>query len=127
MAKPTKKKTTRRSLKNGSAYITASNNNTIVTITDENGDAISWSSAGSCGFKGSRKSTPYAAQVTAERAVEAAKPTGIEEVNVYVKGVGNGREQAIRGIIGAGLNVNKIIDRTPTPHNGCRRPGARRV
>ncbi|MBA4336301.1 30S ribosomal protein S11 [bacterium] len=107
-------------------YIQASYNNTIVTITEPNGDVVSWSSAGSSGFKGSRKSTPYAAQVAAENAVEKAKPVGIEKVNVFVKGVGSGREQAIRGLNSSGLHIITITDVTPISHNGCRQKKQRR-
>ena len=108
------------------AYIQATYNNTIVTITEPNGDVISWSSAGSSGFKGSRKSTPYAAQVAAENAVEKAQSAGIEKVNVFVKGVGAGREQAIRGLNSAGLQIITITDITPIAHNGCRPKKQRR-
>lgn len=125
--KSSPKKLSHRGTKYGRAFVTASTNNTIVSITTEDGSVISWSSAGSSGFKGSRKSTPYAAQVSAEKAAEKAKLSGLEEIDVYVKGIGNGREQAVRGLIAAGLIINKIIDRTPVPHNGCRRKGARRV
>jgi len=124
---PSPKKLSNRGVKYGRVFITASSNNTIVSITDENGAVMSWASSGSCGFKGSRKSTPYAAQVSAEKAAEKAKSNGLEEVDVCVKGIGNGREQAVRGLIAAGLVINKITDRTPVPHNGCRRKGARRV
>ncbi len=125
--KSSPKKLSNRGIKIGRAFVTASSNNTIVSITDANGAVISWASAGSAGFKGSRKSTPYAAQVSAEKAAEKAKLAGLEEVDVYVKGIGNGREQAVRGLIASGFAINKIIDRTAAPHNGCRRKGARRV
>lgn len=121
------KKAVRKGVKYGRVSVLASGNNTIVTIADEKGEVLAWASAGSSGFKGSRKSTPYAAQVTAEKAAAAAKLCGMEEVDVFVKGVGNGREQAVRGLIGAGLQVNKIIDLTPVPHNGCRKRRPRRV
>jgi small subunit ribosomal protein S11 len=125
--KDTRKKA-RRSVLSGLAHIQASFNNTIVTLTDESGDTISWSSAGSSGFKGARKSTPYAAQVAAEKAAETAKiATGMEKVKVYVKGVGPGREQAVRGLHAAGLELMSIIDRTPVPHGGCRPKKPRRV
>lgn len=131
MATPQKKKTTKKSnyknLKFGRAYVLASMNNTIVTITDKDGSVVGWASAGSCGFKGSRKSTPYAAQVAAEKAAETATSVGIDEIDVFVKGLGNGREQAIRGLIGGGLELNKIVDITPVPHNGCRKKRPRRV
>jgi small subunit ribosomal protein S11 len=121
-----KKKGKKKMCPEGSVYIQASYNNTIVTITEPNGDVISWSSAGSSGFKGSRKSTPYAAQVAAENAVEKAKSTGIEKVNVFVKGVGSGREQAIRGLNSSGLHIITITDVTPISHNGCRQKKQRR-
>ena len=123
-----KKRKIRRSVISGRAYITASYNNTIVTITDEAGEVISWGSAGAAGFKGSRKSTPYAAQVAAENAAEKAKGfCGIENVAVYVKGVGPGREQAIRGLHTSKLNILSIADLTAVPHNGCRKKKPRRV
>lgn len=117
----------RRIVQVGNVYVHASYNNTIVTITEENGDTLSWSSSGSNGFKGARKSTPYAAQVSAEKAVEKAKVFGLEKVNVFVKGVGSGREQAIRGLVASGLELISITDVTPIPHNGCRQKKARRV
>lgn len=123
-----KKKKARRSVLNGRAYITASFNNTIVTITDEEGEVISWSSSGANGFRGARKSTPYAAQVAAENAAEKAKNLcGIENVVVYVKGVGPGREQAIRGLHTSKLNLASITDLTAIPHNGCRKKRPRKV
>lgn len=122
-----KKKSKKRVSPECNAYIQASYNNTIVTITEPAGDTIAWSSAGSSGFKGSRKSTPYAAQVAAENAVEKAKAAGIEKVAVYVKGVGPGREQAIRGLNASGLQIMTITDVTPVPHNGCRQKKMRRV
>lgn len=125
MAKASKK--VKKNIPQGKAYIQSTFNNTIVTITDQEGNVISWSSAGSNGFKGARKSTPYAAQVTAENAVEKAKVHGLERVQAYVKGVGPGREQAIRGLQAAGANVDSITDITPVAHNGCRRKRARRV
>lgn len=112
---------------NGAAYIQASFNNLIVTITDTAGNVISWSSAGNCGFKGSRKSTPYAAQLAAEKAATKAKELGMQQVDVCVKGPGAGRESAIRGIHSAGIMVLSIKDTTPIPHNGCRPPKKRRV
>ncbi len=124
--KTTKTKAKRRSVPEGNAYINAGYNNTIVTLTDKNGDMIAWSSAGASGFKGSRKSTPYAAQVSAENAAEKAKVYGLEKINVYVKGIGSGREQAIRGLVSSGLNLISINDLTPTPHNGCRKKKQRR-
>ena len=130
MAKKTAAKTVKKVKKSvpvGKAFIQCSFNNTIVTITDMEGGTVSWSSAGSNGFKGSRKSTPYAAQVSAENAVEKAKIHGIERVYVYVKGVGPGREQAIRGLQAAGANVESVTDITPLAHNGTRPKKARRV
>ena len=126
-AKTTKTKAKRRNVPEGAAYIQASYNNTIVTLTEPNGDVLVWSSAGSSGFKGARKATPYAAQVAAENAAEKAKIFGLERVHVNIKGVGTGREQAIRGLVSAGLNLLTINDLTPVPHNGCRKRKARRV
>ncbi len=111
----------------GVAHINASFNNTIVSITDTSGDVFSWASAGSCGFKGSRKGTPYAAQVAAEKAGGAAAGMGIKRVTVLVKGPGAGRETAIRALSTVGLDVSAIKDITPVPHNGCRPPKRRRV
>ncbi|MBI4235673.1 30S ribosomal protein S11 [Candidatus Peregrinibacteria bacterium] len=122
-----KKKAKRRIVPEGKAFIQASYNNTIVTLTEPNGDVISWSSSGASGFKGARKATPYAAQVSAENAVEKAKVYGLERVHVYIKGVGTGRDQAVRGLVSAGLNLITITDTTPIPHNGCRKKKARRV
>jgi small subunit ribosomal protein S11 len=130
MAKKTATKTVKKVKKNvplGKAIIQCSFNNTIVTITDMDGSTIAWSSSGSNGFKGSRKSTPYAGQVSAENAAEKAKIHGLEKVHVLVKGVGPGREQAIRGLQAAGVNVESITDVTPIAHNGTRPPKARRV
>lgn len=122
------KKRARRTVLTGVAHILASFNNTLVTITDEEGATLSWSSAGAAGFKGARKSTPYAAQVAAEKAAEVAKiATGLEKVKVFVKGVGPGREQAVRGLHAAGLDLTAIVDRTPSPHGGCRPKKPRRV
>ncbi|MBU2524374.1 30S ribosomal protein S11 [Patescibacteria group bacterium] len=117
----------RRSVIEGRAYVTSSYNNTIITLADSKGDVIAWSSAGANGFKGAKKATPYAAQIAAEAAVEKAKAYGLEKVEVFVKGVGAGREQAIRGLINAGLAIESILDVTPVPHNGCRKKKARRV
>ena len=125
--KKTTRKAKRRIVPLGNAHIHASYNNTIITLTEPNGNVLSWSSSGSNGFKGARKSTPYAAQVSAEAAVEKAKPYGLEKVNVFVKGVGTGREQAIRGLVTAGLNLITITDITPIPHNGCRKKKQRRI
>ena len=111
----------------GEAHIVASFNNIIISLTNKKGDVISWSSAGKMGFRGSKKNTPYAAQLAAEDAVGVAKDAGLRKVKVYVKGPGNGRESAIRSIHNAGIEVAEIIDVTPTPHNGCRPPKLRRV
>ncbi len=130
MAKAVKKTRRRREKKNierGAAHIKSTFNNTIVTITDVQGNAISWASAGGLGFRGSRKSTPYAAQMAAETAAKAAMEHGLKYVEVYVKGPGSGREAAIRALQVAGLEVNMIKDVTPIPHNGCRPPKRRRV
>lgn len=108
-------------------FINATFNNTIVTITDAQGNTISWSSAGQCGFKGSRKSTPYAAIMASEDAANKAKAKGVVSVVVYVKGPGSGRESAIRALKSAGLHIKAISDITPIPHNGCRPPGERSV
>lgn len=123
-------RTRRRERKNidvGIAYIKSSFNNTIVTITDKKGNAISWASAGQVGFKGSRKSTPFAAQMAAEKAAKDAMEHGMKNVEVMVKGPGAGREAAIRSLQAAGLEVSMIKDITPIPHNGCRPPKRRRV
>jgi small subunit ribosomal protein S11 len=111
----------------GAVYIQATFNNTIVTISDPNGGVVAWSSAGSLGFKGSRKSTPYAAQMASETAAKKAMDFGMRQVDVYVKGPGAGRESAIRALQAAGLNINLIKDVTPVPHNGCKPPKRRRV
>ena len=126
----TKKVTRRRDRKNiekGMAHIHSSFNNTIVTITDTQGNAISWGSAGELGFKGSRKSTPFAAGQVAETAAKAAMEHGLKTVEVFVKGPGSGREAAIRSLQAAGLEISSIKDVTPIPHNGCRPPKRRRV
>jgi small subunit ribosomal protein S11 len=111
----------------GEAHITASFNNIIISLTNKKGDVISWSSAGKMGFRGSKKNTPYAAQVAAEECCKVAHEAGLRKVKVYVKGPGNGRESAIRSIHNAGIEVTEIIDVTPLPHNGCRPPKRRRV
>ena len=127
-AKPkAKKKKIKRSLPKARVCIHAGENNTIVTFTDFEGNKLGGSSAGACGFKGTRKSTPYAAKIAAETAVEAVAGYNIESVQVEVKGLGPGREQAIRGVQGGGLNLDAIIDNTGVPHGGCRPPGRRRV
>ncbi len=112
---------------NGMAFIKATFNNVIVTVTDADGNALSWSSAGKEGFKGSRKNTPYAAQLSAETAATAAYEMGLRRVEVFVKGPGSGRESAIRALATSGLEITTIKDRTPIPHNGCRPPKRRRV
>lgn len=130
MAKRTTARVKRRERKNieqGVAHIQSTFNNTIVTITDVKGNSISWSSSGSLGFKGSRKSTPYAAQMAAEAAANAAMEHGLKEVECFVKGPGSGREAAIRSLQASGLEVSVIRDVTPIPHNGCRPPKRRRV
>ena len=121
------KRRERKNVDKGIAHIKSTFNNTIVTITDMNGNALSWASAGGMGFKGSRKSTPYAAQTAADVAAKAAMEHGLREVECYVKGPGAGREAAIRSIQAAGLEVSMIKDVTPIPHNGCRPPKRRRV
>jgi small subunit ribosomal protein S11 len=130
MAKVAKKVTKKRVKKNverGQVHIQASFNNTIVTITDAQGNVLSWASAGGLGFRGSRKSTPYAAQMAAETAAKAALIHGLKTVDVFVKGPGSGREAAIRAINACGIDVTSITDVTPVPHNGCRPPKRRRV
>ncbi len=112
---------------NGMAFVKATFNNVIVTITDSNGNVLSWSSAGKEGFKGSRKNTPYAAQLSAETAAKSAHEMGLRKVDVFVKGPGSGREAAVRAMANVGLEVSSIVDRTPIPHNGCRPPKRRRV
>lgn len=126
-ARRTRRRRERKNVEHGAAYIHSTFNNTIVTITDMSGNTISWSSAGSLGFKGSRKSTPFAAQMTAEAAAKGAMEHGMKTVDVYVKGPGAGREAAIRSLQATGLDVNLIKDVTPIPHNGCRPPKRRRV
>ena len=124
---PKQRRRERKNVPVGHVHIQATFNNTIVTITDLSGAVISWGSAGIVGFKGSRKSTPYAAAQSAEQAARKAMEHGMRQVEVYVKGPGAGREQAIRSLQGAGLEVNAITDVTPVPHNGCRPPKRRRV
>ena len=121
------KRRERKNIEKGAAHIRSSFNNTVVTITDLNGNALSWASAGEMGFRGSRKSTPYAAQTAAETAAKAAMEHGLKTVEVYVKGPGSGREAAIRALQATGLEVTMIKDVTPIPHNGCRPPKRRRV
>lgn len=131
MARPRRGVRTRRrerkNIPSGVAHIRSTFNNTIVTISDKQGNVVSWASAGNMGFKGSRKSTPFAAGLAAESAAKAAMDHGMREIEVYVKGPGAGREAAIRSLQAAGLDVNMIKDVTPIPHNGCRPPKRRRV
>ena len=117
----------KRTLSSGQIHIYASFNNTIITITDKQGNTVCWGSSGSAGFKGSRKSTPFAARLAAEQAIKAAASMGVQEVDVYIKGPGPGRESAIRAVQSLGLRVHSISDITPIPHNGCRPPKKRRV
>ena len=121
------KKKVKRSLSSGQVHIMASFNNTIVTVTDKQGNTVAWGSAGSAGFKGSRKSTPFAARLAAEEAGKAAQQLGLQEADIFVKGPGPGRENAIRAIQALGIKVLSIADITPVPHNGCRPPKKRRV
>ena len=121
------KRKEKKHVESGAAHIRSTFNNTIVTISDTKGNALSWASAGGLGFRGSRKSTPFAAQMAAEEATKAAMEHGLKQVEVYVKGPGAGREAAIRALQAAGLEVNSIKDVTPIPHNGCRPPKRRRV
>ena len=125
--KTTRKRREKKNIERGAAHIRSSFNNTMVTITDLQGNAISWASAGGLGFRGSRKSTPFAAQMASEAAAKAAMEHGLRTVEVYVKGPGSGREAAIRALQSAGLEVNMIKDVTPIPHTGCRPPKRRRV
>lgn len=121
------KRREKKNIQNGEAHIKSSFNNTIITITDPDGNVISWESAGSVGFKGSRKSTPFAAQMAADAAAKKAKEHGLKKVNVFAKGPGSGRETAIRTLQAAGLEVGVVTDVTPVPHNGCRQKKRRRV
>ncbi len=122
-----RKRRERKNIEKGAAHIRSTFNNTIVTLTDSQGNALSWASAGEMGFRGSRKSTPYAAQTAAETAAKAAMEHGLKTVEVFVKGPGQGREAAIRALQSAGLEITMIKDVTPIPHNGCRPPKRRRV
>ncbi len=117
----------KRNIPRGRAHIQATFNNTIITITDPLGNTVAWASAGTAGFKGSRKSTPYAAQLAGQRAAKLAQDNGMRELDIYIKGPGPGREAAIRSLQAAGLTVKTITDVTPIPHNGCRPPKRRRV
>jgi small subunit ribosomal protein S11 len=121
------RKRERKSVPRGRAYVQSTFNNTLITLTDPNGNVLSWASAGQSGFKGSRKSTPYAAQIAAEQAARRAMEHGLRQVEVFVKGPGSGREAAIRALQSSGLTVLSIKDSTPIPHNGCRPPKRRRV
>ena len=123
----TRRRKEKKNIERGAAHIRSSFNNTIVTLTDDAGNALSWASAGGLGFRGSRKSTPYAAQMAAETATKAALVHGLKAVEVFVKGPGSGREAAIRALQSAGLSITMIKDITPIPHNGCRPPKRRRV
>ena len=122
-----KKKSRRRSVVEGNIHIHASYNNTIITVAEPNGDVISWASAGASGFKGARKATPYAAQIAAENAIQKAQIYGFERAHIYIKGVGSGREQAMRGITANNVELLSITDITGMPHNGCRKKKKRRV
>lgn len=126
-ARRTGAKKVKKNVAYGQAHVHATFNNTIVTITDQQGNAVAWGSAGTAGFKGSRKSTPYAARMAAQQAVKTAMDMGMQEIEVYLKGPGPGREAAIRAIQGTGIKVRRIADLTPVPHNGCRPPKRRRV
>lgn len=122
-----KKKKAIRKVSQGCAYIQATYNNTIVTLTDLNGNTLAWSSAGNCGFKGPKKSTPYAASIIVKKVAEQAKDSGLKELNVYVKGVGSGRDSAVRALNANGFHVISLKDTTPLPHNGCRPRKPRRI
>ena len=121
------KKRVKKNISSGIAHIQSTFNNTIITIADANGDTLAWATSGQQGFKGSRKSTPFAAQVAAEECAKKAMEHGIQTIGVYIKGPGSGRESALRALSGAGLRVSVIRDVTPIPHNGCRPPKRRRV
>ncbi|MCW1966704.1 MAG: 30S ribosomal protein S11 [Anaerolineae bacterium] len=127
MRRQTNPRRAKKNVANGQVHIVATFNNTIITITDKTGGAICWNSAGSAGFRGNRKSTPFAARIAAQNAYRAAVENGMQEVEVLVKGPGPGRESAVRALQGSGLRVKSITDVTPVPHNGCRPPKKRRV
>ena len=127
MAEKKKGKKKSKHISRGVVHVSATFNNTIVTITDQKGNVISWSTSGACGFKGSKKSTPFAAQVASENAARKAREHGLKEVDVVVKGPGGGRETAVRALQSCGITVLSIKDTTPVPHNGCRPPKRRRV
>ena len=124
---PVKSKTTNKIINSGKVYVTATFNNTLVTITDKEGNTICWGSAGACGFKGARKATPYAATTAVDKVARKAMAQGLRDVEVYIKGPGVGRDSALRGLKQAGLNITLIADVTPIPHNGCRAKKKRRV
>ncbi len=125
--KQTTKKKVKRSIYSGRVYIQSTFNNSIVTVTDDAGNVISWASSGTLGFKGTKKSTPYAAQMTSTSAIEKAKYFGLKKVQVFVSGVGAGRESAVRALSNCGLDIDSIKDMTPIPHNGCRAKKSRRI
>jgi small subunit ribosomal protein S11 len=125
--KARRRKKVKRNIEKGQAHIKSTFNNTIISITDEEGKVVAWSSAGKVGYQGSRKSTPFAAQLAAENAADEAKEMGMKEIEIFVKGPGSGRESAIRTLQSAGLNITLIKDITPIPHNGCRPPKRRRI
>lgn len=124
---PAAARTSKKSITRGRAYIQSTYNNTIVTLTDDRGKVLAWSSAGSIGFRGTKKSTPYAASLIVKNVVEKVKKTGIKDVDVFIKGIGLGRDSALRSLAQQGLVINSIKDMTPVPHNGCRPPKPRRV
>lgn len=125
--KTIKRKKVKRTLAKGTMHVQATFNNTIISITDDNGNLVAWKSSGSAGFKGSRKSTPYAAQIAAEKAIEKAKEFGLSKVDVIIKGIGSGRESTVRALMSSGIDIASIKDVTGIPHNGCRPRKARRV
>ena len=127
VARRTTSRKAKRNLSSGQIHINATFNNTIVTVTDPQGNVVSWGSAGSSGFKGSRKSTPFAASLATKQALQTAMDQGLREADVYIKGPGPGRESALRAVQGLGLRIKSITDITPVPHNGCRPPKKRRV
>lgn len=122
-----KRKKQKRNLPKGTVHVQATFNNTIVSITDDTGNVVAWKSSGSVGFKGSRKSTPYAAQIAAEKVIEKAKELGLTKVDVIIKGIGSGRESAVRALMASGVSIASIKDVTGIPHNGCRPRKARRI
>ena len=125
--KTIKRKKVKKNLPKGVMHVQATFNNTIISITDDNGNLVAWKSSGSAGFKGSRKSTPYAAQIASEKAIEKAKEFGLSKVDVIIKGIGSGRESAVRALMASGIEIASIKDVTGIPHNGCRPRKARRV